>query len=131
MAKNNNSDNVEFYSNLRKAQRRWGMLAKVLGEMVSSMKSQSMMYKALVQTVLLYGSEIWVVTDTMMTVLEGFHHRIARCVLGITARWGNGGEWEWASVDAKLEATGIWLIREYMRRGQATISEYFTWSPIY
>ena len=42
-----------------------------------------MMYKAVVQAVLLYGSEIWVVTDVMMTVLDVFHHMIAIWITGI------------------------------------------------
>ena len=39
-------------------------------------KAQAMMYKVVVQVVLLYERESWVVTDVMMVVLDGFHHRI-------------------------------------------------------
>ena len=45
---------------------------------------------------ILYESESWVVTDTLMKVLEGFHHIISRRIVGITARRGAGGEWECA-----------------------------------
>ena len=41
-------------------------------------KERAKLYKAVVQTVLLYGCEIWVVTDLMMMVLECFHHRVTR-----------------------------------------------------
>ena len=61
---------------------------------------------------LIYGSEIWVAKDAMMTALEGFDHRIARWIVGVTANKGDGGEWEWASVDVALETMDIWLIRE-------------------
>ena len=47
--------------------------------------------KTLVQVVILYRSEIWVMTDEIMTVLEGFHHRIARRIAGMTTRKGNRG----------------------------------------
>ena len=63
------------------------------------------MYKAVVQAVRLYGREIWVVLDVMMRVIEGFHHSIAIRIKGMTARKGNGGEWEWDSVDVVLEVT--------------------------
>ena len=43
-----------------------------------------MMYKAVVQAVLLYGIESWVVIYAMMVVLEGFHHRVSRQVMGMT-----------------------------------------------
>ena len=59
-----------------------------------------------VQVVLLYGSEIWVATDSMMTFLEGFHHRIAIHILGMTAKKVDSGEWDWDLVDAELETTG-------------------------
>ena len=36
------------------------------------MQAQAIMYKAVVQTVLLYGSDIWVVTGEMLMVLEDF-----------------------------------------------------------
>ena len=98
----NNNDWEALYINLRKAQRRWGMVAKVLGKTGVLIKVQEMMYKAVVYVVLLYGSKILVVTDAMMMVLEGFHHRIARKVAGMTVRKGGDREWEWASVDAVL-----------------------------
>ena len=49
-----------------------------------------MVYKAVVQVVLLYGSEIWVVTDAIMTVMEGFRHRIAIQITGMTV-WNSDG----------------------------------------
>ena len=52
------------------------MLANVLRQTGAHVKSQAMLYKTLVQTMLLYGCERWVVKDTMMTVLEDFHHRV-------------------------------------------------------
>ena len=83
------------------------MLSKVLGNMGDPIKSWVMMYKVLVQAVLLYGSEIWLVTDLIMNVLEGFHHRIAIRIMGMTARRGDGGGWEWALVDTGMEVTGL------------------------
>ena len=68
------------------------MVAKVLGKTVVIIKAHSKMYKMLVRAVLLYGREIWVVTDVMMTVLEGFHHKTARRIAEMTSRRGNSGE---------------------------------------
>ena len=89
------------------------------------------MYKAVVQAVLLYRSESWVVTGAMMMVLEGFHQRTALKIAGMTARKRDDGEWEWSSVDVALEFTRIWLIREYVRKRQATIVEYLAGIRIY
>ena len=45
----NNSDWAALYSNLRKAQRRWEVLAKVLGKTEAPIKYLSMMYKVVDQ----------------------------------------------------------------------------------
>ena len=49
----------------------------------ATVRAWAMMYKAVVQTVLLYGSESWVIMNAMMKVLEGFHHQIASRIVGI------------------------------------------------
>ena len=103
----------------------------MMGNMGAPIKAQSIMYKAIVQAVLLYGREIWVVTYSMMIVLEGFNHRIARQIAGMTVNKDNGGEWERALLDAALDTRGLWKIREYVRRQQVTIAEYVAWRPIY
>ena len=43
-------------------------------------------YGPVVRTVLLYGSESWVVTGAMLKVLEGFHHWAARQITGMTTK---------------------------------------------
>ena len=76
------------------------------------MKRRYMLYKAVVHMVLLYGCDIWVVMDSMMTVLEGFHHRVDQRLLGLTARRGDGGEWECTPVATALEVIGLRTMRE-------------------
>ena len=66
------------------------MVAKVLGKTGAPIKARDIMYKAVFQTVLLYGSESWLVTDAMLTMLEGFCHRTTSLILGETSREGNG-----------------------------------------
>ena len=127
----NNSDWSDIYSNLSKAHRIWGMVEKVVGKTVEPTKAHEMMNKALVHAVILYGREIWVVTDEIMSLLEVFHHSIDRWITGMTVRKGDGGECEWDSVDTALETTGIWPIRDYIRRRKATISEYLVRIQIY
>ena len=51
-----------------------------------------MMYKAVDQSVILYVSGSWVVTGAMLNVLEVFHHRVSRRIIGMTATHGAGGE---------------------------------------
>ena len=45
------------------------MIVRVLAKTVATVQAQEMMYKAVDQSVLLYGSEIWVVTGEMLKLL--------------------------------------------------------------
>ena len=126
----NNSDWAELHRNLRKSHGIWGMIVKVIGKTGRPIKVQVMMYKVVFQAVLLYGSEIWVLEDAMMMVLEAFHHSISRQISMMTVRKDFCGESEWASLDAALETTGIWMIREYVISQKATIMEYVAGIPM-
>ena len=75
-----------MYRNLSESQQIWGMVKKVMGKTGVTIKAPKMMYKVVVQVVLMYGSEIWVVANEMMTVLEGLHHRISEQIAGMTER---------------------------------------------
>ena len=51
-----------------------------------------MLYKVVVQMMLLYEVEIWVVIDAIMTVMEGFHHRVTHRIAGLMAIRGDNGK---------------------------------------
>ena len=61
------------YQNLKKARRRWGMIVRVLVNTGATVRACGMMYKAVYQLVIIYGSESWVVMGAMLNILEGFH----------------------------------------------------------
>ena len=58
------------------------MVAKVLTKAGAVVHTWKIMHKAVVKKVFLYGSESWVVTGYMFTVLEGFHHWVDRKIVG-------------------------------------------------
>ena len=60
---------MALYVNLRKVWQ-WGMTEKVLVKTGEMVRAWDMMYKAVVQTVMVYRSETWVVTYVMLKVLE-------------------------------------------------------------
>ena len=67
----------------------------------------------MVQAVLIYGSEIWVITDAMMKVLEGFHHHIDRKITGNTERRFGAEGWEGTPMEKEVEASGLWPMQDY------------------
>ena len=80
---------------------------------------------------LLYGSGIWVVTRAMLKVLEGFYHRAARRIMGMTAKHVADGEWEYPPEVVAIEAAGLHPIQEFIQRRQVTILEQVVCCPIY
>ena len=49
-------------------------------------QEQEMIYKVVVQAVLIYGRKIWVVIFEMLKVLKDFHYRMSRQIVGKTNR---------------------------------------------
>ena len=107
----NNSNMAAMHNNLGKAMRRWGVISKVMMKMGETVQASGMLYKAVAQTVILYGIKSWVLTVKMLKVLEGFHHRAARRNVGITAWRMEDGEWDHPPVTNFLEGVGIWLVK--------------------
>ena len=55
-----------------------------------TVQSRAMLYKLVLQTVLLYCNDNWVVVGAIMKMLEGFHHLISRRIPG-NNYWRIGG----------------------------------------
>ena len=87
----NNSDLAAVYHNLRNAQRRWGEISKVLTKTIELVHARGILYKEVVEMVLLYGCKSWVVTGAILKILEDFHHQSARRIAGMTARCTEDG----------------------------------------
>ena len=68
------------------------MIVRVSEKTGATVQAHGMMYKAVDQSVILYGSAIWVVTGAMLMALEGFRHREAKRITGMTAKLGEGGK---------------------------------------
>ena len=75
-------DTQAAMSNLRKARRVWARISAVLRAENASPRVCGMFYKATVQSVLLFGSETWVLTPSTLKRLEGFHVKAARRMTG-------------------------------------------------
>ena len=88
-------------------------------------------YKAVVQSVLLYGSETWNLTQTMLAWLEGFHicvaYRMARKHKPCKGLFGN---WIYPSTKDVLEECGLHPVKDYIDTHRSTITMYVVNRPI-
>ena len=63
--------------NLRHARQKWARLSWVLSREGVDSRTLGQIYLVVVQLVLIYGSETWVLTPHMQRVLVVFHHRVS------------------------------------------------------
>ena len=75
------------------------------------MQARGVIYKVVVQKVLTYGINSLVFMGGMLEVLEGFHHRSARQIAGMTAWCIEDGWWEYPPVAGEMEAVGLCMIK--------------------
>ena len=123
------SDWPAVYRNLGRARQRWGMVSRVLTRERATPRIAGMFYKAVVQTVLLYGCESWVLSKSMDKVLAGFHHRIARQLSGCTAKRRHG-VWEYPPIAEALKTAGLFPMDEYLTRRVQRIRRHVSTRPV-
>jgi hypothetical protein len=70
------------FRNISLARQKWARCSRILARDGPTATVSGMFFRVIVQTVLLFRSEMWVVTPTLLQSLESFHHAIARRISG-------------------------------------------------
>ena len=107
------------------------MASRDLEKTGETVRDKEIIYKAVVQTVILHGSKSWVITGEKMKVLEEFHHQILRRLTGNTDRYVREEGWKWPPSEEDIEVAGLWKIQEYVRRRQVKIADHIMTPPIF
>ena len=79
--------------NLRRAQKKWERLSRVLEREFRDNRNLVIIYVVVVQAVLLYGLETWMMKPQIGRVLGGFHHRVAHRLMGRKPQRGRDVRW--------------------------------------
>ena len=82
------------------------------------------LYVGVVQAVLLFGSEIWVMTLQREKAIMGFHHREVRLMAGIVPKFQLNGTWIYQLIGEALTKVGLEEIRLYITGRQNTVTQY-------
>lgn len=117
--------------NLGRARQKWGSVARILSKQGARPKAMASFYKAIVMSILLYGSESWVLTKSMMRELESFHRRCARCITGRHIRERADGSWHCPDTAVTLDQAGLFPIDEYIKRRTDTVKAFVEKRAIY
>ena len=73
-------------------------------------------YDVIVQAILMSRSETWVVTPCIKRILRGFHHRLARWILGNIPLQRAEGILEYPPLGDAVRADGLEEIETYISR---------------
>ena len=68
--------------NLKKARKSWARLPRTLGMEGGNTRVSGMFFKAVVQVIIIFWAETWVMTPCMGRVLGGFQHMVAQRITG-------------------------------------------------
>ena len=108
----------------------WYCLHRSLGRKGVENWISGRFYVAFVQVILLFGLETWVVTLQIKCMLGGFHHRVAKKILGkIPQQWAYGS-WAYPLLGGTRRADGIKEIETYISRRKNTVVQYIAINPI-
>ena len=120
------NDNLAAENQLRKARARWSRVGRVLSSEKADPKVMGYFYKAIVQAVLLYGSESWTLSEGMLRRIRSFHSRVARFLCNRHIRCNEDGTWEYPHTEEVLESAGLFSIDEYIRRRRASVYKFMS-----
>ena len=84
--------------NLGKARKSWGRMQRILSREGANKRVSGNFFKAVVQQVLLFGAETWVVTPRIERALNSFIHGTLRQITGRQPRRGWDGKWFYPSL---------------------------------
>jgi hypothetical protein len=126
-----NDDLQAIRNQMRKARGTWARVGQVLRAENVPPRIAAKFYKAVVQAVLLYGSETWVLLTAALASLEGFHIRAAyRMAVKHKPRRGPGNSWVYPKSKDVLEECAMSTLEEYITVRWQTIAVYVATRPI-
>ena len=108
--------------NLAKARKSWGRLQGILSREGATKRVSGNFFKAVVQQVLLFGAETWVVSPMMERALSAFLHGAARRLTGRQPRRGRYGKWHYPSLEGGMKEAGLTDILNSIQRRQNTVA---------
>ena len=124
MLKRSDDDWPVVLHNIRKTRKVWGRLGELLWREWADPTASEKNFHSVVQEVLLFEAETWVLTETIIWRLEGAQVSVLRQVMRKKATRRRYGSWRQVPAEAVLHVAGKHTLRIYVARIQATVAEW-------
>ena len=123
-------DCLAMVGNLVKARKSWGRLSWILIREGADLKVSGNFYKVVVQSVLLFGAETWILAPRMERALGSFQYRFARRINGRQLRRMGDGIWDYPPLAEAMGEAVFEGIRKSVMRRQNTVAQYIATRPL-
>jgi hypothetical protein len=128
----NDLDHEAIMARLKKARACWGRISRILNHDGIRAYTMARFYLAIVQAVLLYGAETWVISKRDLRRLESFHARCARHMAHMHIHCLPSGDWVYPETQDVLAACGLSPLSTYIAKRKTTLLHYAKeHSPVY
>ena len=111
-----NSDAPSLLMNLAKARKRFARISSLIARKGVDLAIGGRIYVAVVLAVLLYGSETWVWTSSILNTIWGFHHRAYWRLADKRPRRRQNRTYEYCSADEAMRICKLSSIQVYIAR---------------
>ena len=101
-----------------------GKMVNILGSEGADKRTAGIFYVAVVQAVILFWSETWVLTHFQENSLSGFHHQAVQRKSGMGPKRQWYGTWMYPPIGAALEMVGLNDIGVYISHQYNTVTQY-------
>ena len=119
----NDDDTGCIMENIKKARQRWNNIANILKREGANAECMGKFYLVIVQSVLLYGADSWVITARNMGKLQSFHNRVLRHITGEHIR-KQVDKWYYPNHADLMSKTKLLPIEKYIERRRGTLRRY-------
>jgi hypothetical protein len=110
----NNNDTQAVWGNLKKACGVWARLSCTIRTENASPRACGIFYKVTVQSILLFRSEVWILSPSSLKLLEGFHVRVAWRMAGKRPLKLWDSTWTYPNSAQVLEDIGLKTVAHYI-----------------
>ena len=101
----------------------WGRLGKMLQREGADPAVSAKLYRAVIQAVVLFGAENWVLSAPMAQRLKGVRVGFLRQVTNIKKKILKDGLWQKVAAYRVLQGVGTQPLQTYLDSRQATVAE--------
>ena len=117
--------------NIMRARLVWGRLGTLLRREWAYPKVSASFYREVVQAIIFYGSEMWVLLASIAKSIEGTHTEFLKIVTGKRAKQLGYGIWESPGTEGIKEAEVTQSDSIYIQQRQATVAHWVALRPLF